>query len=377
MTTPPPSTTPPPPSAPPPRPAPWVRTRLRAAPLATVLGAALAFVAVLLAAALPRAQDRGADQALRSFLRASGPSDTSLLATAPPPVNGQSPELLDATRQALLARTGGSFHVDPGAVVYGSRTLNRQPLLNPGLSAPSGLPPMMSLLYVRHAEAHVQLVEGRWPSDTPAAGAASSPSGPSGPSSPSGAAAADAPPLQIALSQHAARTIGARLGSVLATAPVLGGTPRAEVVGIYTVPDETEDFWLDLGCLTRACERTSGERLFWVADALVGAGDLPRLDSWSRTAMDFWRLPVDIGPMRADRLDATEREIASYTAGPTAAELVVETRRDLLRTSSRLPELFAQARARSQAAAPLAAIGPAGVGGVAFVVLCLAGALAG
>ncbi|MYV75167.1 hypothetical protein GT352_14700, partial [Streptomyces sp. SID1046] len=71
-----PSPTPPPSTAP--RPAPWVRTRLRAAPLATLLGAALAFVAVLLAAALPRAQDRGADQALRSFLERSAAGNTSL-----------------------------------------------------------------------------------------------------------------------------------------------------------------------------------------------------------------------------------------------------------------------------------------------------------
>lgn len=98
--------------------------------------------------------------------------------------------------------------------------------------------------------------------------------------------------------------------------------------------------------------------------------------NWSRTAEDFWRLPVDVGRLRADRLDATSREIASYIAGPTAAALTRETGRARLHTTSWLPEQFEQARVRTQAAAPLALIGPAGIGGVAFVVLCLAGALA-
>lgn len=349
-----------------PRPAPWVRTRLRAAPLGTALGAALGFVAVLLAAALPLAQDRGADQALRAFLHRSGPTNTSLLATAPAPETGQSPQALDGTLNSLLARTGAGFHVDPDTVVHGTRTTKRQPLLNPELSRPSGFPPRMSLLYVRQAQAHVKLVEGRWPSDTPAAPT----------EAPEGAAATMAP-LRIALSQRVAETLGARLGSVLTSTPLVEGTPSVEVVGLYSVRDETEDFWVDMGCLVRACEHYNGENLSWDADALIGAGDLDRMDTWGRTAEDFWRLPVDIGRLRADRLDATTKEIASYVAGPTAATVARETNRERLRTTSWLPELFEQAHARRQAAAPLAAIGPAGVGGVAFVVLCLAGALAG
>ncbi|WP_412075787.1 hypothetical protein ACLF6K_07965 [Streptomyces xanthophaeus] len=371
MTTPPPSPSGPLSAGPPsaeaprsgPRPAPWVRTRLRAAPLGTLLAAALAFVAVLLAAALPRAQDRGADQALRSFLEGSGQAGTSLQVTAPSPVSGQSAQALDGTLKSLLARTGSTFHVDTDAVVHGTRTTKRLPLLNPELSRPSGFPPRMSLLYVQEAQAHVKLVEGRWPGSTPSAGA------------PEGATAYD-PPLQVALSQPAAETLGARLGSVLKSAPLADGTPSVEVVGLYAVTDRTEDFWADLDCLPRACEHRIGENLAWDVDALIGAGDLGRMDTWGRTAEDFWRLPVDIGRLRADRLDATTKEIASYMAGPTAATLVRETRRERLRTSSWLPELFEQAHDRRQAAAPLALIGPAGVGGVAFVVLCLAGALA-
>ncbi|WP_404962249.1 hypothetical protein [Streptomyces sp. 147326] len=343
-----------------PRPAPWVRTRLRAAPLGTLLAAALAFVAVLLAAALPRAQDRGADQALRSFLERSGQTNTSLHVTAPAPMSGQSAEALDGTLKSLLSHTGATFRIDPDAVVHGTRTTKRQPLLNPELSRPHRLPPKMSLLYIKQAQEHVKLVEGRWPSDAPR---------------PAGAAAYE-PPLQVALSRKAADTIGARVGSVLESAPLIDGTPSVEVVGLYSVTDETEALWVNLDCLPRACKKFVGESYLWEADALIGAGDLNRMDLWGHDAEDFWRLPVEVGRLRADRLDATKEEIASYTAGPTAAAIAVETRRERIRTTSWLPELFKQAHDRRQAAAPLALIGPAGVGGVAFVVLCLAGALA-
>ncbi|MFE5859373.1 hypothetical protein ACFQ77_02300 [Streptomyces virginiae] len=356
-----PSPTPPPSTAP--RPAPWVRTRLRAAPLATLLGAALAFVAVLLAAALPRAQDRGADQALRSFLERSAAGNTSLQVTAPSPDTGQSAQALDATLEKLLGPTGSTFRVDPDRTVHGARTTKRQPLMNPELSRPSGLPPSMNLLHVREAEAHVKLAEGKWPSSTPTAPAQATPG--------------EAAPVQVVLSQKAAATLGARVGSVLRSETRVDGTPSVEVVGLYAVLDETDDFWTDnLGCLARACEHFYNESLAWDVDALVGTGDLDRMAGWSRTAEDFWQLPVDVGRLRADRLDATRKDIASYIAGPTAATLARETGRPLLHTTSWLPERFEEARARTQAAAPLAAIGPAGVGGVAFVVLCLAGALA-
>ncbi|MEV7586305.1 hypothetical protein [Streptomyces erythrochromogenes] len=344
-----------------PRPAPWVRTRLRAAPLGTLLAAALAFVAVLLAAALPRAQDRGADQALRSFLNDAGPTRTSLQATAPAPASGQSAQALDHTLKSLLARTGNTFHVEADKVVHGTRTNKRQPLMNPELSRPHRLPPEMSLLYVQQAQEHVQLVEGRWPTGTPR---------------PAGGAPAYAPPLQVALSRQAAETIGARVGSVLASAPLVDGTPSVEVVGLFSAKDETEDFWVGMDCLPRACKKTVGDSYLWEADALIGAGDLDRVDLWGHDAQDFWRLPVDVDRLRADRLDATKEEIASFVVGPTAAVLAFDTRRERLRTTSWLPELFEEAHGRRQAAAPLALIGPAGVGGVAFVVLCLAGALA-
>ncbi|NXY95709.1 ABC transporter permease [Streptomyces sp. BR123] len=338
------------------RPAAWVRTRLRAAPLGALLAAALAFTAVLLAAALPRALDRGADQALRSFLHGR-PAPTSLIATSDARVGPQTPEGLDQVLAELLARTGPVFRIAPTGPVHGTRALGSRALTNPELSRPEGVSPQLNLLYLRQAAAHARLVAGRWP-------AGGAPEG----------------PVPVALSQKAAETLNVRLGTVLETPPDLFGRPyRAEVVGLYAAHDEDDPYWADLPCLTRACANLTRSRLpemFWQTAALVGPDGIDRLGPWGEGSEDFWRLPVDTAVLRADRLDAVKQEVASYTIGRTASELERSAGRANLRITSRLPQLFAQAEARRQAAAPLAAIGPAGVTGVAVVVFCLAGALA-
>ncbi|MFE2307655.1 hypothetical protein [Streptomyces sp. NPDC059411] len=320
-------------------PAPWVRTRLRATPLATLLGAALAFVAVLLAAALPRAEDRGSDQALRSFLESRGPSSTSLLVTSQPRFGNQTGKDLDEVLATLVARTGPRIRVAADGPVHGTTTDVRS-LGNPELTRPTRVAPTLALYHLREATDHVRLVEGRWPG-APAAGG----------------------PIPIALSQSAARSINARLGMVLEGLGRGAGTLRAEVVGLYAANDEADAYWTDLGCVTHACltqTATIPPEPYWRATGLVGEESLDRLGEWAPGAQDFWRIPADTGVLRSDQLPATAKEVASYVAGPTSARLKEETHRGDLRFSSTLPELFKQARARQQAAAPLAAIGPAG-----------------
>ncbi|MEV0411518.1 hypothetical protein AB0I68_12130 [Streptomyces sp. NPDC050448] len=351
------ATTPPPPPGPQAgaRPAPWVRTRLRAAPLTTLLAAALAFVTVLLSAALPRTLDRSADRALRSFLQDRGAGATSVLVTSPAQDAAQSPEGLDSALATLLARTGPGYGIAPSGPVHGSRSLKPRSLDNPELARPEGVAPVLYLMHLRKAEEHVRLVEGRWPSGGTSGG-----------------------PVPVALPQKTAQTLGAKVGTVLRTS---SGTPDevdAEVVGLYTANDEADVYWTELPCPTHACPRFTLKKLpemYWEAAALVGPDALERIGRWGGQAEEFWRLPVDVGALRADQLPSVERQIAGYMAGRTAAELARDTDRPRLRIGSGLPALLTQARARQAAAAPLAAIGPAGLAGVALVLFCLAGAL--
>ncbi|MFI5618074.1 hypothetical protein [Streptomyces sp. NPDC051567] len=344
----------PPPAA---RPAPWVRTRLRATPLSALLAAALAFVTVLLAASLPRALDRGADQALRSFLDRQGPAATSLLATASAESGTMTPKELDTVLAVLRDRVAQDFTLAADGPVHGSQSNKARDLTDPGVVRIEDVPSRLGLVHLPQAAAHTTLVAGRLPGATTPGG-----------------------PVPVMLSQAVAQSLGIRLGTVLNTPSGTSGTPRAEVVGLYTATDETSTFWTGLPCLTRVCQSrttTVPPKSYWQAAALVGAESLDQLDPWGSGAEDFWRLPVDTTVLRADQLQGDAKKTAAYVAGPTGSALVRATGRTDLRVSSRLPALFTQAQTRQQAAAPLAAIGPAGVAGVALVVFCLAAALTG
>lgn len=342
------------------RAAPWVRTRLRAAPLTALLGAALAFVAVLLAAALPRAVDRGADQALRSFLHAQGPGPTSLFATVGSRGGQATPQDLDSALATLTARTGESFRIAASGPVHGAYGMKPRDVATPGLSRPEGPDPRLTLVYLPEATAHVSLVAGRWPTGAVDPGA----------------------PVPVALSRAASETLKAPLGTVLEAPPTVSGTVRAEVVGLYDAHDTADVYWAGLPCLTHACRnRTTSTdappRVYWQTAALVGPEGIDRIDGWGEGIQYFWRLPVDTGVLRAEQLPATGDEVASFVAGPIVTELGRALGRPDLHIASRLPDLFKEAQARHQGAAPLAAIGPAGVAGVAVVVFALAAALNG
>ncbi|WP_194235905.1 hypothetical protein, partial [Streptomyces sp. CB01881] len=339
------------------RPAPWVRTRLRTQPLAALLTAALAFALVFLAAAFPRALDRGADAALRDFLHDRGPLETSLTSTASAPLGDRGESAADLERVAaeLLATTGPGYSVAPSGPVFGAQALQRRALADPGLDRPDGRSnPTLHLLYLHGLTEHTTLVAGAWP-------------GPSAPGE----------PIPIAVSRAAADTIGIRLGDVLQDD---SATPlQVRVSGLYTVTDQAEPYWSDLPCTGRAClERslTDPNTRFWHTAGIVGGDDLRTLAAWGgRPARDFWRLPVDTGALRADRLPEAQRGLASHLTGPAAARLSAATARPDLTTVSRLPGHLAQAAARQGAVAPLAAIGPAAVAGIAAIVLALAAAL--
>ncbi|MER5812224.1 hypothetical protein ABT143_29265 [Streptomyces sp. NPDC002033] len=327
-------------------------TRLRAMPMAAVLAAALAFVAVLLAAALPRALDRGADDALRAFLRQQGPAPTSLYASARPVPGQRTPQALDSVLEALRARTGPGTGIDLAATgpVHGTVTLTPRGLTNPELKQMPGDPPpptLLNLLHLPRMTSHARIVEGHWPGG-----------------------AAEGAPLPVALAKSAADTLGAKVGTVLRTSPGVGTPFLAEIVGLYAADDPADPYWTGLPCPTAACLSPT-----WRVTAVVGADGLERFGSWGGSVQDFWRLPLDTGTLRADRLPAVSAAVASYVAGPTATELRRTTDRLELQITSDLPRLFTQAQARQQAAAPLAALGPAGLAGEALVVLCLAAGL--
>jgi putative ABC transport system permease protein len=346
----------------------WVRTRVCAAPLASLLAFLLAFSAVFLATALPRMLERASDQALRSFLRHAGPVATQLQATAR--ADGRMDvrrreQSLEQVFSAIDDQAGPDLPFDTGNAAYGEQSLAPRELPDPGLPRPDGLNPTLGLVYLESAADHARLVSGRWPG-APRGGA-----------------------VDVALSQDTARTLGVRLGQVLHTVPletiVLPGGPAAmsaRVVGLFTADDPAGRFWTGVPCLVQACLTPSqGDHPppeYWSASALVDSSAMSAaLGMWSGgPPTDFWRLPLDTERMRSDRLDAALSAVAGFQSGPNSLAVSEETGRDGLTISSGLPGLFAQEQARQAAVRPLTAVGPAGLAGVVAVVLCLAAGLA-
>ncbi|WP_457030346.1 hypothetical protein [Kitasatospora sp. P5_F3] len=340
-------------------PAPWVRTRLRTAPLAALLTATLALAMVFLAAALPRALDRGANDALHSFLGAHGPLTTSVRVTSGPASGGGDPaKNLDTTLAELTGAVGAVLPLDPSGPVYGRRGNKTRELRDPGLDRPEGLPPELALLYLHGAQDHLRLTAGQWPGG-----------------------ATEGAPVQIALAAGAAETIGIKLGSVLDGSAVGLGPQQAQVAGLYTVQDPSDVFWAGEGCALKACKnlRYMGPweppQAYWYTIALTGPEALSRMAGWGNGDEDFWRLPVQVDALRAVKLRQNSFDLAAVTAGPIAARMTTSTNRPGLRISTDLRLLIDTARKRQSAIDSLTAIGPAGAAGVAAVVLCLAAAL--
>ncbi|WP_405019216.1 hypothetical protein OHV05_22095 [Kitasatospora sp. NBC_00070] len=339
-------------------PAPWVRTRLRTAPLAALLTATLALTLVFLAAALPRALDRGANDALHGFLNSHGPLTTSVRATSGPAPGEDPAKMLDATLAELTGAVGAVLPLDQSGPVYGRRGVKPRVLPDPALARPEAVPPELALLHLHGAWDHLRLTAGQWPGGAAAGG-----------------------PIPIAMAAGAAETIGIKLGSVIDGDALGLGPQQARLTGVYAAVDPSEAFWAGDGCALKACKnmrdmgRGNPPQAYWFTVGLTGPEALPRLAGWGNGDEDFWRLPVQVDALRSDQLRQTSFGLASVTAGPIAARMPYTTARPGLRLTSDLRSLIDSARERQSAIDSVTAIGPAGAAGVAAVVLCLAAAL--
>lgn len=178
------------------------------------------------------------------------------------------------------------------------------------------------------------------------------------------------------ISKKAAETIHIKLGDVIDNGAEGSGAKRTTVVvGLYQVNDPQDPFWEDLGCPARACLRTDPGHEHWMTSGFVDGDSLPAMARWGSNAENFWRLPVDTASLHADQLDRTRSILSSLLIGRDATALAGATGRRDLHTSSGLPDILSRADDRYQASLPLSTIGPAGVAGVATVVLFLAAAL--
>ena len=153
--------------------APWVRTRLRAAPGAACALALLVALSACLAAAFPRAVDRYEDAGLRRAVRQAQPDRTTLqLYAQVPEVVGMPveewekslrPEALGPQYTQALGTVQRPFVADRDQSTYGVRTAKNLATLDRWLPRPSGLPAQVSLAAQHGLADHARVSAGRLP----------------------------------------------------------------------------------------------------------------------------------------------------------------------------------------------------------------------
>ncbi|MGW0282089.1 FtsX-like permease family protein [Streptomyces sp. NPDC003236] len=346
--------------------APWVRTRLRAAPGAALALALLVVLTACLAGALPRAVDRYEDAGLRHSLAQAGPERTTLRATAPIPEGGVSgedpdvsfsPEVLERQFGTLLPVVDGSVPVDRAQSAYGTSTDDSTAVLEPWLPRPTGLPAKVTLVAQSGLAGHARVSAGRLPRAP---------------------ARQDGDEAEAAVSAATAEALHIKPGSVIHV-PRLGGPLTVRITGILAPRDPAGAYWSTVPLLrTPALERLpepGPPQTYWHGALLLPPEATLAVLGSGRNPFRYWHFAPDTGGGQAHGLDRLRSGVASLESGPGLRRARSLTDPDLDVSSGLDDVAVAFGRLRS-GISPLVGVAAAGTATVAAVVLLMAGGLA-
>jgi putative ABC transport system permease protein len=380
--------TPPTPAAPQaPGAAPWVRTRLRAAPGGAVALALLVLVTAFLAAAFPRGVDTYEDREARRLVTGAAATERNVALTLPP-----DPEVLfedrlesmSAKAVAAYARPVQREFRDPlrartGQVSYGVRT---RPVLvadDPWLPRTDGQRPEVQLDARAGVGERARVVDGRLPEPT-AYGASGAAGGGAG-------ARADEVVFEAAVSAATADELNIRVGSRLHL-PQAEGTLVVHVTGIVEPKAPRSDYW-SVDPLLRTPElrqrpASLEPQRYWTAALLLHPGSGPALFAGTQ-AYDlsrdepatgpYWNVPVAGGALTGRDVPAVLDALSGLQEGPAYQRLTerIGTGLDVSTDAAGLLNGYTGLR---DAVTPVVAVAAFGVGAVAAVVLGMGGGLA-
>ncbi|MER6530496.1 FtsX-like permease family protein [Streptomyces sp. NPDC001508] len=350
--------------------APWVRTRLRAAPLAALALALLVALTACLAAAFPRAVDRYEDAGLRRSLQQARPESTSVqitasqLAGAPSPEELAAPLLPGALRdryEKLLDTVPEALALDRAQSAYGVTLSKNLEVPDPWIPRPSGVPARVALVAQNGLADHATVREGRLPRT-------------------SGTVGATTPVVEAAVTAATAKSLHIKVGSVIHV-PAVGRAPLAvRVTGIVTPREAAGGYWS-----TRPLLRTPSlmalptggpdRSWYWLGVLLLAPEAAPALLGTDGGPLRYWSLAPDPHRFHASDLGRLKSAVAGLESGPGLQEVRALTGPGTSVTTGLDGVLisFSQLRAGT---APLVAVAAFGTATVAAVVLLLAGALA-
>ncbi|MET9902675.1 FtsX-like permease family protein [Streptomyces sp. NPDC006446] len=350
--------------------APWVRTRLRAAPGAALALALLVALTACLAAAFPRALDRYEDAGLRRVLDDASARRTTIHLFAPQPgLELPQEEREKALRAAalrkgyadVLAAVDEPLAVDPGQSSYGVITTNPTAALDPWLPRPTGVPTRIALVAQNGLGDHSRPVSGRLPRST-------------------GTVTAATPEVEGAVTAETARTLRIKAGSVIHVPAVERAPLAVRITGVVEPREPGGAYWtaqpvLREPSLVQLPDQGGDADKYWLGALLLPPDAAPALLGTPARPERYWQVAPDTSAPAAHDVPRLASAITALESGPGLAR-VRERVDPLADATTDLDDVLKSFTELRSGIAPLVAVAAFGTGTVAAVVILMASGLA-
>ncbi|WP_340380859.1 FtsX-like permease family protein [Streptomyces sp. SS7] len=348
--------------------APWVRTRLRTAPVGALAFGVLVLLTAFLAALLPRAVESYGTRGLREAVADAPPQSTVLELKAPQPglelpqgarEKAVRPEALAAVDAAASAALPRPLRADPAESAYGMRTAKSLEAQEASLPRPDGLPPRFTLLTQSGIAGHATVRQGRLPAAE-------------------GPVTADTRVLEGAVTEETARTLGLRAGSTVTLDGFTGAPLTVRITGVLAPRHPRGSYWAvepTLRTPALAYVKATPPQFYWEAALLLAPEAAPVLLGGQGEPEKYWRIAPDTGRLGARDAAPLVDAVASLEGGPGLLRLRVAAG-PTAALSTGLEQVVLAGTAVRDAIAPVVAVAAFGIAAVAVVVLVMSAGLA-
>ncbi|MET7538592.1 FtsX-like permease family protein [Streptomyces sp. NPDC005507] len=353
----------------PPTVAPWVRTRLRAAPGAACALALLVALTSCLAAVFPRAVQEYEDAGLRHAVSAAAPQRTVLqLTTAEPGIEQEAgardemmrTESMRAVYEEIVDSLRAPLAVDKAQSSYGLRTTTQlKATTDMWLPRPDALAAEFTLSAQSGLARNSTVVAGRLPRAT-------------------GKVTWEATEVEGAVTAATAEALHIEPGSVIHVPALMKGDVSVRITGVLKARDPKASYWAADPVLAAPSLRqteTLPPSNFWVGGILLAPEAAPALLGTAGDPEQFWQLAPDLGSLDARTMPALKSALAYTKDGPGLLAVRRATGGDT-EVATGLDEFITGYQGLRSRIGPVVSVAAYGTGTVACIVLLMAGGLA-
>ncbi|MGX2997159.1 FtsX-like permease family protein [Streptomyces sp. JNUCC 64] len=351
-------------------PAPWVRTRLRAARGSALALALLVAFTAALAAGFPLAVDTLRDGGLRHAVTDTAPAHTAIRFSAPQPSLSLSrAEQEEALRGAAL-RTGyervrgalqAPLAADVGRSSYGVRTAEPPEGQEEWLPRPRGLYPRFTLTAQQGLADQAEVTEGRLPRVK-------------------GTVTAKTPEVEAVVAAAIAERLGIETGSVIRVPGQVRDPVAIRITGIVVPKAPDSPYWSTLEVLHTPAlvpipTSDPDPAKYWLGALLLHPDAAPVLLGTEGEPERYWNIAPRADALKGGELDRVQSALASTVDG--AALLKVRRAIDVTTVADTgLDDVLTGYGRLRDGVMPMIAVAASGTGTVALVVLLMTGGLA-